>query len=206
MNTHMSIKTSSFKASATKPSKLKFTSLIITTLLMSACANQEQINKGELADVPTWILSPQIEDGIAESACVAWSGNISIDKDEASHIARDRLAKQIDVRAAGMTKAFSDKTTTSAGMNTGTTFESVSRQIFDQTLIGSRPTKVGLFTIDKKKQFCVMIEINPEKTKALYSDIVVASGEQLSAEDNSVLFQQFKAWKAQGELDKALKP
>lgn len=200
MNTHTSLKTSTFK-----PKNLKLTSLIITTLLMSACANQDTINKGELADVPDWILSPQIEDGIAESACVAWSGSLSIDKDEASHIARDRLARQIDVRAAGMTKAFADKTTTSAGMNTGTTFESVSRQIFDQTLTGSKPTKVGLFTIDNKKQFCVMVEITPEKTKALYNGIVVASGEQLSAEDDRVLFQQFKAWKAQGELDKALK-
>ncbi|MGX5174004.1 hypothetical protein ACUR5C_08285 [Aliikangiella sp. IMCC44653] len=182
----------------------KLVTSLIATLLLSACAGQDKINKGELADVPDWILSPQIEDGIAESACVAWSGNMSIDKDEASHIARDRLAKQIDIRAAGMTKAFADKTTTSAGMNTGTTFESVSRQIFDQTLKGSKPTKAGLFTIDMKKNFCVMIEVSPEQTKALYNGIVSASGKQLNAEDDRVLFQQFKAWKAQQELDKNL--
>lgn len=178
---------------------------IITTVLLTACANQNTINKGELADIPDWILLPHIKNGIAESACVKWSGDMAIDKDEASHIARDRLAKQIDIRAAGMTKAFADKTTTSAGVNTGTTFENVSRQIFDQTLKGSKPTKAGLFTIDTKKQLCVMVEVNPETTKKLYNSIVAASGKQLSAEDNKVLFQQFKAWKAQGELDKALK-
>jgi hypothetical protein len=183
----------------------KLSSVIVISLLLSACSNTDKMNKGELADVPDWILAPQIENGIAESACVPWSGSISIDKDEASHIARDRLAKQIDVRAAGMTKAFADKATTSAGLNTGTTFESVSRQIFDQVLKGSKPSKAGLFTIDEKKNFCVMVEITPEKTKELYNGIVASSGKQLSAEDNSVLFQQFKAWKAQGELDKVLK-
>lgn len=183
----------------------KLTTALLTTLLLSACANQNEINKGELADIPNWILAPQIENGIAESACVLWSGNLSIDKDEASHIARDRLAKQIDVRAAGMTKAFADKTTTSAGLNTGTTFESVSRQIFDQTLKGSKPSKAGLFTLDNKKNFCVMVEISPEKTNILYKGIIAASGKQLSADDDKVLFQQFKAWKAQGELDKQLK-
>lgn len=183
----------------------KAITIIITTALLTACANQDTINKGALADIPNWILLPQIENGIAESACVMWSGDMAIDKDEASHVARDRLAKQIDIRAAGMTKAFADKTTTNAGLNTGSTFESVSRQIFDQTLKGSKPTKAGLFTIDTKKQLCVMVEVTPEKTKKLYNGIVAASGKQLSAEDDRVLFQQFKAWKAQSELVKALK-
>ncbi len=181
-------------------------SVLITSicLLLSACASQDKINKGELAEIPDWILSPQIKEGIAESACVTWSGNLSIDKDEASHIARDRLARQIDVRAAGMSKAFANKTTTTEGMNTGTNFENVSRQIFDKTLKGSRPTKAGLFTIDNKKNFCVLVEITPEKTKALYNGIVSASGRQLSADDDRILFQQFKAWKAQENLDKVI--
>ena len=181
------------------------TTTIIATTLITGCASQKSINQGELADIPEWILSPQIENGIAESACVPWSGNMAIDKDEASHIARDRLAKQIEQRAAGMTKAFADKTTTNKGLNTGTTFESVSRQIFDQTLAGSKPTKAGLFTIDENKQFCVMVEINPENTSKLYQNIVTETGAQLNADDNAVLFQQFKAWKAQEGLDKELK-
>jgi len=182
---------------------LLMTTPVILSLL-GGCANQQAINQGELADVPEWILSPSVEEGIAESACVPWSGNMSIDKDEASHIARDRMAKQIELRAAGMTKAFADKTTTSTGMNTGTTFESVSRQIFDQTLSGTKPTKAGLFTIDKNKQFCVMVEVSPENTEKLYQNIVSKAGAKLSADDNAVLLQQFKAWKAQNDLDERL--
>ncbi len=190
---------------------MKYLSIaILSALLINGCAttgSSENTNyaKGELESIPNWILSPSVKNGVAESACVPWSGNITIDRDEASHIARDRLAKQIDIRAAGMTKAFANKTTTSKGLNTGTNFESVSRQIFDKTLSGSRPTKAGLFTIDKKKQFCVMVEINPVKTKELYKGIVKASGAQLSADDDAILLEQFKAWKAQGELDKTLK-
>lgn len=183
---------------------------IISALFISGCAStapNEETNydKGALENIPSWVLSPSIKNGVAESACVPWSGNITIDRDEASHIARDRLAKQIGLRAAGMTKAFANKTTTSKGLNTGTNFESVSRQIFDQTIVGSKPSKVGLFTIAKKKQFCVLVGMNPEKTKALYKGIVKASGVQLSANDDAILLEQFKAWKAQGELDKALK-
>ena len=152
-----------------------------------------------------WVLSPNIDNGIADTACVPWSGQMTIDKDEATHIARTRLAKQLDVRTAGMSKAFANKTTASGGLNTGTNFENTSRQIFDQSLKGSKATKVGLFTIDKKKQFCVMVELDPDKTKTLYKNIVKASGAQLNAKDDDILFTQFKAKQAQKELDEVLK-
>ena len=181
-----------------------FATAALVTGLLGGCASQQEIDHGELSNVPEWILSPSIDDGIAESACVPWSGNLSIDKDEASHIARDRLAKQVELRAAGMTKAFADKTTTNKGLNTGTTFESVSRQIFDQTLSGTKPTKAGLFTIDQAKQFCVMVEISPENTEKLYQNIVSGANAQLGADDDAVLLQQFKAWKAQNDLDERL--
>jgi hypothetical protein len=182
---------------------------IVATLLVIAsltgCSNTDEENKGDLANVPDWIMMPQVEDGIAESACVPWSGNMSIDKDEATHIARSRLAKQIGLRAAGMSKAFADKTTVDAGVSSGTHFENNSRQVFEQTLVGSKPAKAGLFTIDKNKQFCVLVEITPEKTKQLYDGLVSASGKQLNAQDDRILFQQFKAWKGQNELTEALK-
>ena len=190
---------------------------LLFSLLLSACASQEtkqeQANNklstsdanGELSNIPNWVLSPQIENGIADSACVAWSGNVTIDKDEASHIARTRLAKQIEVRSAGMSKAFANKTTTSAGLNTGTNFENTTRQIFEQTLKGTKSTKVGLFTIDKQKQFCVMVELDPAKTKQLYKNIISANGAQLNAKDEDILFTQFKAQQAQKELEEVLK-
>ena len=50
-----------------------------------------------------------------------------------------------------------------------------------------------------------MVELDPEKTKTLYNNIVSASGAQLDAKDDSVLFTQFKAQQAQKQLEEALK-
>jgi hypothetical protein len=58
--------------------------------------------------------------------------------------------------------------------------------------------------IDGKKNLCAMVAFSPEKTKKLFEDIVEASGKSLNPQSEQALYQEFKAQKAQQEMDKSL--
>ena len=71
-------------------------------------------------------------------------------------------------------------------------------------LVGAQPVKTSYANFNGKNQLCVMTALSPEKTKDLFSKLVAASERKLSPQDESVLYQEFKAYKAQQELDKEL--
>ncbi len=93
--------------------------------------------------MPGWILNPNIEGGIAAAECSTWSGDFSMDKAEATALARATLAKQIDTKVQAMDKTYQRRVRANDKTTTGTTFESVSKQLTEQTLQGTVPKKIG---------------------------------------------------------------
>jgi len=173
--------------------------LISSMTLLAACAGNQNKPQGNLA-LPSWVLSPSVEDGLAETACVNWTDYMHVDRDEATAIARNRLAQQIEVRAASMSKAHASKTNANGGANVGTTFESNARQISEATLKGSKAVKTDLFEIDNKKQLCVMVSLEAQQLESIANQIIGQSGARLSNEDKAVLKEQFKAGAGQRAL------
>ena len=49
-----------------------------------------------------------------------------------------------------------------------------------------------------------MITLSPKQTEGIFQDILEASQRPVSAQDKDILYQEFKAYKAQQDLDKAL--
>ena len=168
----------------------------------SARVTQPEISNN--LGLPGWVVNPQVEQGLADVACVPWSGNMSIDREQATAMARNALINQIGLKGAVMTKTFAHKTDTTAGSNIGADFEASARQLAEAKLQGSRASKADLIQIDGKKQFCVMVTLQPQQTEQLFGQMVKASGAQLSSDDERVLFEQFRAYKAQQELERAL--
>jgi len=172
---------------------------LLGSLALTGCSNNDQKPQGNML-LPGWVLSPSVEDGLADTACVTWSGNMAIDRDEATAISRNRLALQIEVRAANMTKTYASKTQANGGTNVGTTFESNARQISEATLKGSKAVKTDLFEIDNKKQLCVMVSLEAQQLESIANQIIGQSGARLSNEDKAVLKEQFKAGAGQRAL------
>ncbi|MFW6414995.1 MAG: hypothetical protein ACOCZ2_01645 [Thermodesulfobacteriota bacterium] len=171
-------------------------------LLFSGCAGKSE--EGPNSDLPGWILSPEVEGGIAAAECVRWTGDFSMDKAEATALGRATLAKQIDTKVQAMDKTYRRKISTEEGTSTGGTFESVSKQVAKKHLKGSRVKKVDTVEIDGKKQLCVLCVLDPGATKKLFKDILKQSGTDLSPQDESVLYEEFKAKKAQEELQEEM--
>lgn len=170
--------------------------------LLSACSSNAPIEETTaVGKIPSWILNPQIEDGIAVSECVLWSGNMSIDKQEAIANARTALAQRIETKVSALDKTYRDKVVIASGVESGSTFSSVSKQVTQLTLIGTTPIKTDIVNIAEKDNLCVLVGIGQEDTKNIFDKLVSAAKRPMSADQESVLYQEFKAQRAEQQLD-----
>ena len=175
-----------------------------TALVVAGCASSSQ-QSAATQSLPDLVTMPYLEDGFADTQCVANNGGMGILKNKATALGRAEITKQIDVQVKAMDKTYENLTEAEGGASTGSTFESVSKQVASQKLSGSRATKVEYVDFpDGSQQLCVMVTLDPKLTKELYSEVTAQSGRKLSAQDDAVLWQEFKAHKAQEELDSEL--
>jgi hypothetical protein len=156
-------------------------------------------------NIPAWVLNPIVEDGIAATDCVKFSGNMSVDQKMASANARLALAQQIETRVEGLDKTYSSRVDSNDEMTTGTNFSSVSKQLTQQKLNGSRIIKTDIVDIAGTNHFCAMMTMSPTATKELFDAIIEQSQRKVNPQDEKFLYQEFKAAKAQEELDKVIK-
>ncbi|WP_197472764.1 LPP20 family lipoprotein, partial [Oleiphilus sp. HI0123] len=100
---------------------------------------------------------------------------------KATALARAELAKQIEVKVKAMDKTYQRLTDTAEGSTTGGTFESVSKQLANKTLSGSRVTKIDYVDFpDDTQKLCVMVTMSPELTESLFKDLLQGSGKSIS--------------------------
>jgi hypothetical protein len=170
---------------------------------VAGCASTSNTANPDI-NPPDWVMNPTIEGGIAESTCVQSSGHFNIDRKQAIAEARQGLAQQIQSRVEAMDETYANRTTTEDGINAGGTFESVSRQVTEQNLSGAVPERVEMVKIGETTQLCAMVAMRPEQTRDLFNQLVAESGAELGAQDEKVLFQQFKAEQARKRLDSQL--
>ncbi len=176
----------------------------LSVLALFACSSSEPLEETSVGDIPEWILNPNIEDGIAVSDCVLFSGNMSIDRKQAIAQARVLLAAEIETRVKGLDETYQDKVQVNNESTSGSTFASVSQQITEQTLVGAKAIKTDIVDISGKDNLCVLVGMQSGETRDLYEKLVKASNKNLSPQDDDVLYQEFKAERAQGRLKEAL--
>ena len=132
------------------------------------------------------------------------SSNFNLDKKEATANARQELAQQLNLQVKAMDKTYSRRTRAQDKSSSGSTFESVSRQVTDTNLNGSRVVKTGYVSLAGKKNLCVMVAFGDSQMKKIFNDLIKASNREVGPQDEELLYQEFKAQKAGEEMDKAI--
>lgn len=183
---------------------LKYGSTILLTSILAACSSTPSLNSGGTDDIPEWVLNPSVDDGIAAATCVVWSGNLAIDKAQATSLSRTALAQQIETQVRALDKSYLDKVEVDSGTQSGSTFTQASKQLAEQTLVGSRVSRTEFAEFDGKKHLCVMTALGEPETKGLYEELLSQSGRKVTPSQKEVLYQEFKAQKAMEELDAEL--
>lgn len=147
----------------------------------------------DTSSIPPWVLNPVVDDGLAAVDCVAFSGNVSVDAKLASSNARLALSQQIETRVEGVDETFDSRESQNGKTEISTKFSSVSKQITNQILSGSKILRSDVVNIGGENFFCSLASLNPTKTKALFNTIVDKSNNDLQPQLKEELYQQFKA-------------
>lgn len=166
---------------------------VVAGLLVGGCSSQP----------PEWIMKPEAEGGFAATECVRDSGSLSLDRQIAVAKVRAEIAKQFELRVAAMDKTYTRMTEENAAATQGkdasasqarsvrTAFESVSKQVAEQTLTGLVPTRVEYVEIEDVRNLCAMIAVDRSQARQIYDKVVQASGEQIEPAAREALYQEF---------------
>jgi len=177
----------------------------ILAAFLVGCASKGPSNSSSgNAQLPDWMANPSVEGGIATAECSKWSGDVSMDKAEAAALARATLTKQIQTKVQAMDKTYKRKVGTEKGQSTGSVFSSVSKQVAQKQLKGARVIKQEIVEIGDNKQLCVLMSLNPKKTKKIFNNIVKKSSAKVDPKDKRQLYEEFKSKKAQEQLAKEM--
>ncbi len=145
-----------------------------------------------------------LEGGLAACKCV-WADDLEdaqIQRDAAVADARSELTRMLEVRVATMVKRYKTRVKAGTKKYVGTNFEEVAKQVAYQYLKGSRPIKFKTFrSPDGKYVVCAVVALQPEIVKGMISEIAKKFN---SPQDEEILYQEFKAFKAQQELEKEI--
>lgn len=178
--------------------------LSLSSVVFLAACSSAPVETTSVGDIPSWVLNPQVEDGIAVSECVLFSGNMSIDKQQALANARTSLAQRIETRVSALDKSYRDKVEVASGVESGSTFSSVSKQVTQQTLVGTNPIKTDITKIAGKDNLCVLVGIGQQSTKEIFDQLISEANLPMNAQQKDVLYAEFKAQRAEEQLDKEL--
>lgn len=172
-------------------------------VLVAACS-QPVKQAAPVDPYPSWYYSASeaVPNALSTASCVAIpAGNLEIARKKALVNGKADIAGQIETRVKAMDKAYDRMATTDEGDSVGGTFESVTKQVANQALSGVRAIKSARVTDAGKPYFCSLVSLDPTATKSLIDSLIRASGSNLSSANESVLREQFNAYKAQQELE-----
>ena len=176
--------------------------LLLGLGLLAGCGSSAQ--KAGMGEIPKWVANPQVEQGIAVTECVPASNNYSLDRKEAIANARQSLAQQIQTKVQAMEKTYQRRIQADDETTTGTTFETVSKQLTEQTLKGSVPKKHAYEMLSEEKHMCVLLTMGGSQMKKFFDQLMKRSNANVSPQDEEILYQEFKAKQAQEEMKEEL--
>ncbi len=150
--------------------------------------------QGEFANAPAWVLSPEMEGGLAAAGSAKMSkAGMSFTRTAAMANGRDELARMMNVKVKNMVKNFTQATGIGDDETVERVASNVSKQVTKQVLSGSRMKNSW---ISPSNEFYVFIVLDPTAAAEAVKQSV-----QTSYKNEKALWQQFQAKKAQEELD-----
>lgn len=169
---------------------VKATAALAAAVALAACSSQP----------PEWVINPKMEGGFAATECIPDSGNLSLDRQIVIAKSRAEIAKQVELRVAAMDKTYtrlSEEESSAGELKTPkarslqTAFESVSKQIAEQTLSGLAPERVEYIEWDDRRQLCAMITLAKPKGREIFDRVMQTAGIPASAPVQEALYQEF---------------
>lgn len=166
----------------------------------TASVHEDSFMADEFRDAPGWVLTAggEMEGGLAAvgSAKIGPAG-VGFARAEAMALARDELARQIDVKVQNMVKNFTQQIGVGDGQTVDRVAMQVSRQVTQQSISGSRQQESW---ISPSSTLYIMAAVDPESTRQYVKDSVLTS-----LNNEQALWQKFQAEQGFKALDEQIR-
>lgn len=181
--------------------------LTMVTLLLVGCSNKEKkeekrdltpIETKAYKDVPSWVFQPDYKGGIAAvgQAKVGAAG-MSFARQEALAMARGELSRMIEVQVDDMFTSYVNSVGVSGEYGVEKVSTAVSKQVASVSIKGSK--QVDFWMNKEGTEVYVLVAVSNEDVKRETLTTVKST-----LGSDQALWQEFKAKKAQDELEAAV--
>jgi len=167
-------------------------SISIFTLLIIGCGSRGITKVGDI-EIPDWYLSPPTDVNYLYGKATATSQDLQLAIDKAKQGARLDVAENLESHIMGLIKKFDEEV---GGVEEGellTQFTQVSKNVVDQTLVGSRENKTKVKEEGNGFRAFVLMELPIGKAR---EELL----KQLSSSENENLYTRFRASQSFQEL------
>lgn len=161
-------------------------------LLVLGCASKGTTKVGEI-EIPDWYLNPPTSENYIYGKNTATSQDLQLAIDKAKQGARLDIAENLESHIMGLIKQFDEEV---GGVEEGellTQFTQVSKNVVDQTLVGSRENKTKVKEEGKGYRAFVLMELPIGKAR---EELM----KQLTSSENENLYTRFRASQSFQEL------
>lgn len=176
---------------------------LVSTVFLSACGGKDAVKPvadcvfpdSPAAAAPGWVCDQPVE-GVAVSAvgvAEKTAAGVNFQKDMASASARTELARNMKVHVQNMVKQYVEATGTGSSEAVDKVNSSVTKQITEQTLVGSRIYR-SIVNPNTGAMY-VLLGMDEATTQKATENAVKSS-----MANDAALWQQFKAAKSQEEM------
>ncbi len=174
--------------------------LLIMTVLAIACVMVVgcKSNDPKKMNIPSWVLVPP-EGGISASGSAKIGpAGLSLAKIEATAIARDEIARSLNVKVKNMIKNFTETTGVGDDTTVDKVFTNVSKQLAKFDLSGSVVKKAEV--IDET--IYILVAVQPEIVAQVANSM--KKGDVSRVRNKKALWQKFQVKKGHEELEKEI--
>ncbi len=165
---------------------------LVLVLLVLGCASKGVTKVGEI-EIPDWYLNPQTSPDYIYGKATSTSQDLQLAIDKAKQGARLDIAENLGSHIMALIKKFDEEV---GGVEEGellTQFTQVSKNVVDQTLVGSRENKTKIKEEGKGYRAFVLMELPIGKAR---EELL----KQLYSSENENLYTRFRASQSFQEL------
>lgn len=171
--------------------KLVLVALMIVALIIG-CASSGVTKVGEI-EIPDWYLNPPTDPNYIYGKATNTSVDLQLAIDKAKQGARLDIGENLESHIMGLIKKFDEEVGGGEEAEYLTQFTQVSKNVVDQTLVGSRENKTKVKQEGKLFRAFVLMELPIGKAR---EELL----KQLSSGDNENLYTRFRASQSFQEL------
>jgi len=165
---------------------------LVLLLLILGCASKGTTKVGEV-EIPDWYLNPPTSEDYIYGKATATSQDLQLAIDKAKQGARLDIAENLESHIMGLVKKFDEEVGGVEESELLTQFTQVSKNVVDQTLVGSRENKTKVKEEGSGFRAFVLMEFPIGKAR---EELL----KQLSSAENENLYTRFRASQSFQEL------